>query len=358
MSLLQVQQISHAYNGHGAGHADARTTLHSLSFELARGDIACLLGPSGCGKTTALRCIAGFEGLRAGRIVLNGTEVSSVRQVLPAQKRKIGMVFQDYALFPHLDVAHNIGFGLHALPAREAAARVAEMLEITGLAAFAKSFPHALSGGQQQRVALARALAPKPDLILLDEPFSNLDVDLRVKLGLEVRELLKKQGSTAIMVTHDQHEAFAMADQIGLLHDGVMQQWGKAYDLYHHPANRFVADFIGEGVLLPARTCGGDCLHASFGTLRGVLPRPFADDEMVDVLIRPDDIVHDDASPTKGRVLGRAFRGAEFLYTLELNDGSHVLSLAPSHHDHAIGEMIGIRIEVDHLIAFGRTAND
>ncbi|WP_338848818.1 ABC transporter ATP-binding protein [Massilia sp. W12] len=346
MNLLQVEAISHVYG--------ARSTLQALSFSLARGEIACLLGPSGCGKTTALRCIAGFESLRSGRILINGQEVSTPQHTLAAQKRKIGMVFQDYALFPHLDVAHNIGFGLHAMSKSEARARVADMLEITGLAAFAKAYPHELSGGQQQRVALARALAPKPDLILLDEPFSNLDVDLRVKLGVEVRELLKKQGSTAIMVTHDQHEAFAMADQIGLLHEGVMQQWGKAYDLYHHPANRFVADFIGEGVLLPARACGADCVHPSFGELRGTLANQFAPDEVVDVLIRPDDILHDDASPTKARVLARAFRGAEFLYTLELSDGAKVLSLAPSHHDHAIGEMIGIRIEVDHLIAFRR----
>lgn len=344
MSLLDVQDIAHAYQG--------KPTLHELSFSLQRGDIACLLGPSGCGKTTALRCIAGFEKLSQGQIFINGQLVSSATYSMPAQHRKIGMVFQDYALFPHLSVAQNVSLGLHQLARNVAQDLVQEMLAITDLQSYAQAYPHELSGGQQQRVALARALAPKPDLILMDEPFSNLDVELKLKLGNEVRALLKSQGSTAIIVTHDQREAFAMADQIALLQQGAIQQWGNAYDLYHRPANRFVADFIGEGVLLPARACGKDCVHPTFGELRGTLSQQFKEGEALDVLIRPDDIVHDDQSHIKARVIAKAFRGAEFLYTLELHDGSRVLSLVPSHHDHALGEAIGIRIEVDHIVAF------
>ncbi|GGX41920.1 ABC transporter ATP-binding protein [Undibacterium squillarum] len=344
MSLLQVQHLRHAYQD--------RTTLHDLSFELQQGEIACLLGPSGCGKTTALRCIAGFEAVQDGQILLNGKLVSRQGMTLPPQHRKIGMVFQDYALFPHLTVAANVRLGLHQTDRQSAVRRVSEMLEITGLQHYAGAYPHELSGGQQQRVALARALAPSPDLILMDEPFSNLDTELRVKLSAEVRSLLKAQGSTAIIVTHDQHEAFALADQIGLLQHGIMQQWGAAYDLYHRPRNPFVANFIGEGVLLPALACEQDCVHPAFGELRGSLSEQFQKDEAVNVLIRPDDIVHDDSSPIQARVISKAFRGAEFLYTLELQDGTRVLSLVPSHHDHALGEAIGIRIEVDHLIAF------
>jgi iron(III) transport system ATP-binding protein len=216
-----------------------------------------------------------------------------------------------------------------------------------------------LSGGQQQRVALARALAPRPQLLLLDEPFSNLDVDLRERLSLEVREILKAQGTTAILVTHDQYEAFAMADEIGVMHAGVIEQWGTAHQLYHRPASRFVADFIGQGVLMPGRLSGPGEVTLELGTLRsreplGVPANGNGNDAEVDVLIRPDDILHDDASPLRAQVLHKAFRGAEILYTLRLSSGGKVLSLVPSHHNHGLGDWIGIRIEVDDVVAFAR----
>ncbi len=335
--------------------------LQAIGFTLAEGEIGCLLGPSGCGKTTVLRLIAGFETPSAGEIRLAGQTVSRPGEVLPPERRAIGMVFQDYALFPHLTVEQNVAFGLGHLKRDMRARRVREMLATVGLAGREQAYPHELSGGQQQRVALARALAPHPRLLLMDEPFSNLDVDLREKLALEVREILKREGITALMVTHDQHEAFALADVVGVMHEGVIQQWDTPYQLYHQPANRFVADFVGQGVLLPGKVLNDHQVEIELGVLNGAIPTDCVAQGgcaecgrgcRVEVLIRPDDIIHDDASPVVAEVERKAFRGAEFLYTLKLPGGGRVLALVPSHHNHAIGERIGIRLGVDHVVAF------
>jgi iron(III) transport system ATP-binding protein len=345
MPLLDLQEISYAF--------DKQPVVERLSLQLTAGSIACLLGPSGCGKTTVLRCIAGFEAVSEGRIELNGQLVSSTAVHLPAERRRIGMVFQDYALFPHMTVAANIGFGLHGAPG--SAARVTELLATVGLAGQGDKFPHELSGGQQQRVALARALAPRPQLLLLDEPFSSLDVDLRERLALEVRSILRAEGATAILVTHDQHEAFALGDEIGVMHDGKIQQWDTPYNLYHRPSNRFVADFVGQGVFLPGQVLADGSIRIVLGILTShslcAWPAPPVG-QAVSVLLRPDDVVHDDASPLLAEVVDKAFRGAHFLYTLKLADGSQVLSLVPSHHNHALGEWIGIALDVDHIVAF------
>ena len=338
--LLEVANLRHAYGD--------QVVVQGLSFALARGSISCLLGPSGCGKTTVLRCIAGFEAVQEGEIRLNGRLVSSPGAALPPEKRRIGMVFQDYALFPHLRIADNIAFGLHGSANGERATRLRELAELVGLSDVLRKYPHEISGGQQQRVALARALAPRPELLLLDEPFSNLDVDLRERLSLEVRDIIRASGATAILVTHDQHEAFAMADEIGILHEGRIQQWDSAYNLYHRPANRFVADFVGQGVFLPARVNHAGHLEIELGVLRG----NSSAGENLEVLLRPDDVVHDDAAPTQAEVVHKAFRGAEILYTLRLASGRKVLALVPSHHNHALGERIGIRLDVDHVVAF------
>ncbi|MEK6211185.1 MAG: ABC transporter ATP-binding protein [Pseudomonadota bacterium] len=348
--VIELLEVRHAYGDH--------VVVDGLSLSLAKGSIGCLLGPSGCGKTTVLRCIAGFERIQGGEIRMNGIPVSTATAHVPTEKRRVGIVFQDYALFPHLTVQANVAFGLHRLPTPERRQRVSQMLEVTGLRSMAGRYPHELSGGQQQRVALARALAPQPDLLLLDEPFSNLDVDLRERLSLEVRDILKAHGSTAIMVTHDQHEAFAMADEIGIMADGRIQQWDSAYNIYHRPCNRFVADFVGQGVFLQGRVNGGGKVEIELGVLDGEVrltalasgdKTPGLD---LEVLLRPDDVVHDDSSPTKAQVLHKAFRGAEILYTLRLASGARVLSLVPSHHNHAVGDFIGIRLETDHVVAF------
>jgi len=356
MAQLELFKLVQRYGTH--------TVVQDASFQVETGQIACLLGPSGCGKTTLLRCIAGFEDVAGGEIRLHGECVSRPGYRRPPELRQIGMVFQDYALFPHLNIARNIAFGLDKLPANERQSRVDYLLALVGLSGQGHKFPHELSGGQQQRVALARALAPRPQLILLDEPFSNLDVDLRERLSLEVREILKQEGSTAILVTHDQHEAFAMADEIGVVADGRIQQWDTPYNLYHRPANRFVADFIGQGVLVPGRIVGEhqvqielglldsftpvEC-RSGCGTCTGQRPEHIC---AVDVLLRPDDVVHDDDSNTQARVRHKAFRGADILYTLELQSGTRILSLVPSHHNHALGDTIGIRLDVDHVVAF------
>jgi iron(III) transport system ATP-binding protein len=339
--LLEIQNLRHAYGDY--------EVVRGLTFSLPRGAIGCLLGPSGCGKTTVLRCIAGFEAVQEGEIRLSGRVVSKRDFALPPEKRRIGMVFQDYALFPHLRVADNIGFGLQGLPRPARDARLAELAELVGLASLLQKYPHELSGGQQQRVALARALAPRPELLLLDEPFSNLDVELRERLSLELREIIRASGATAILVTHDQHEAFAMADEIGILHEGRIQQWDSAYNLYHRPANRFVADFVGQGVFLPAQACSDHELEIELGVLRS---EAMPVGRRVEVLLRPDDVVHDDLAPTQAQVVHKAFRGAEILYTLRLASGRKVLALVPSHHNHALGEHIGIRLDVDHVVAF------
>ena len=351
MPLLSVENLRHAYG--------AQQVVRDLSFSLERGAIGCLLGPSGCGKTTVLRCIAGFEALQEGAIRLGGRTVSAPGVMLPPEARRIGMVFQDYALFPHLPVADNIVFGLRGAGRTERRARAAELAALVGLEGELDKYPHEISGGQQQRVALARALAPRPELLLLDEPFSSLDVELRERLSPEVRDIIKASGATAVLVTHDQQEAFAMADEIGVLHEGRIQQWDSAYNLYHRPVNRFVADFVGQGVFLPARVLNAHSVEIELGVLNGDIPSSCRQGCDVcgkgcnaDILLRPDDVVHDDAAPTQAEVVHKAFRGAEILYTLKLASGRRVLALVPSHHNHALGEKIGIRLDVDHVVAF------
>ena len=338
--------------------------VQGVNLGLRQGDIGVLIGPSGCGKTTLLRAVAGLEPVSGGKILLSGRVVSAPGQTEAAERRRIGMVFQDYALFPHLDVARNVGFGLNHLPQAERQQRVREVLELVCLASAEKNYPHELSGGQQQRVALARALAPRPDLLLLDEPFSNLDVDLRERLAHEVRNILKAANATALLVTHDQLEAFAIGDVIGVMHQGQLQQWDDAYSLYHRPATRFVAEFIGHGVFTPAtlrEAHGQVVVHTPVGDLSDVaecpLPNAF-DGGQCDVLLRADDIVHDDHAPVKAEIIRKSFRGSEFLYTLRLASGELLMAHVPSHHDHKLGEWIGIRAEVDHVVTFKRSASD
>jgi iron(III) transport system ATP-binding protein len=342
-----------------------RSVVERLSFALRRGAIGCLLGPSGCGKTTVLRAISGFEPITAGEISLGGNVVSRPASHVPPEDRRIGMVFQEHALFPHLRVAENVAFGLRRLPERERATRVRELLALVGLDPDARRYPHELSGGQQQRVALARALGPRPELLLLDEPFSSLDVDLRERLALEVRDIIKRSGTTAILVTHNQHEAFLVGDEVGVMREGRLVQWATPYDVYHRPASRFVADFVGEGVFLDGRIAGAREVEIELGLLGArVLPgcgpgcTRCGPGQRVTVLLRPDDVVHDDAAPARAEVVAKAFRGAEFLYTLRLASGAQILSLVPSHHNHAIGERIGIRLDVDHVIVFHASEPD
>lgn len=328
--------------------------VQGLTMQLRHGRIGCLLGPSGCGKSTVLRAICGFEPIQAGEITLDKQVVSSPNTTLAPEKRRVGVVFQDYALFPHLTNAQNVAFGLRDLSKKDALLKAEEWLERVGLKNVGSRYPHELSGGQQQRVALARAMAPEPELLLLDEPFSNLDVDLRERLAGEIRDILKANGTTALLVTHDQFEAFAIADDIGVMVDGRLVQWDSAYNLYHRPASRFVASFVGYGVFVPGVTRPGPAVEIELGTL----PLPQSSyglpGEAVDVLLRADDIVHDDDSSLQAEVLTKAFRGGDFLYTVKLDSGQELLTMVPSHHDHAIGEKIGIKIVADHVVTFSK----
>ncbi|MEO0617411.1 MAG: ABC transporter ATP-binding protein, partial [Pseudomonadota bacterium] len=306
--MLTVDNVSQRYG--------STQVLNALSLELGAGRIGCLLGSSGCGKTTLLRCIAGFESIASGRIVIDGVEHAGNGNHTPPEHRPVGMVFQDFALLPHLSVADNVAFGLHDRPAASRDEEVARMLELVSMQDFAARMPHELSGGQQQRVALARSLVRRPKLLLMDEPFSSLDAGLRRQLGQEVRSVLHALDMTALFVTHDQAEAFALADDIGVMRRGRLLQWDPAYDIYHRPATREIADFVGGGGWLPGTVTAHGHVDTEIGPLRGRLPEDMTTGDAVDILLRPDDVVHIDDAPLKARVIDKEFRGAVFLYEL------------------------------------------
>lgn len=348
MAVLQVDALRCDYGEFPA--------VSDVSFTVERGEVACLLGPSGSGKSTVLRAIAGFQPLRGGRIILQDRLVSDVDTMIAPENRRIGMVFQDHALFPHLNVLNNVAAGLMGIPRGNRKHRVLEVLRTVGLSGFEHRFPHELSGGQSQRVALARALAPSPALLLMDEPFSNLDLQLRDQLGVEVRDIIKQTNTTCVLVTHDQFDAFALGDYVGVLSEGRLKQWDTPYNLYHEPRSRFVASFIGDGVFLPGQvtdvTSTQICVDTEIGNIHSEEPTGFDKGAQVDVLIRPDDLVPNDGSPYQGRVLRKAFKGAGILYTLELASGRRALALFPSHMNHALNDHVGIQLAADHLVAF------
>ncbi len=343
IALLEVRNIDKYY--------DQFHAVKNVTFNLEEGEIGCLLGPSGCGKTTLLRTIAGFEDIAGGSIAIADQLVAGQRTV-PPEKRNIGMVFQDYALFPHLTVSENIAFGIENLSSGERSKRIAELLKTVELDGSGDKYPHELSGGQQQRVALARALAPEPKLLLMDEPFSNLDVALRETLSTEIREILKSRSITALMVTHNQNEAFAMADKVGVLSCGSMQQWDTPHSIYHQPSNPVVAGFVGEGVFIDATIVSRNTLKCALGELQSDIKLNLESGTQAKLLIRPEDVTHDDDSPYGAKIIAKTFRGPNILYKLRLDNGEEILSLVPSHHLHAVGQRIGIYQEVEDLVLF------
>jgi iron(III) transport system ATP-binding protein len=340
--ILELKSVSCAYD-------PRRPAVSDISFSAREGEILCLLGPSGCGKTTILRAVAGFEPVRSGEILLSGRRVSSPSETIPTEERHVGMVFQEYALFPHLRVADNIAFGLGNLPRSDRAARVQEMLELTGLEGFDRRYPHELSGGQQQRVALARALVRNPIVLLLDEPFSNLDPDMAGRMRQDLHALLRRMKTTTILVTHDHDEAFAMADRIAVLNQGRLEQMDSPELIYHMPATPFVADFVGQADFLPGEVRNG-MVHTELGEFPNTLDG--AEGLSLVVMIRPDDIRLTPNNTSESRIVSRQFRGSENLYTIRLRSGQIVHCSESSTTVYQEGMAVELRVSASHTVLF------
>lgn len=340
--VLELREISCAYE-------PTRPAVEHITLTVHQGEILCLLGPSGCGKTTILRAIAGFERVIAGSIALSGQLVSSRDTMVPTEQRHIGMVFQEYALFPHLRVEKNIAFGLSHLSRPQQKAVVDDLLTLTGLRGLEHRYPHELSGGQQQRVALARALALRPVLLLLDEPFSNLDPDMASRMRQDLHALLRQTKTTAILVTHDHDEAFAMADRVAVLHRGRLEQFDTPEAIYHLPTTPFVADFVGQADFISGIVTN-DLVTTEIGEFPNT--KKFPTNTKVVVMIRPDDI---HIVPTKGadaHILGRQFKGSENLYTIQLRSGQIVHSSESSLSLYEVGTAIALRVVATHTVLF------
>ena len=326
--------------------------VDDFSLGLKPQELGCLLGPSGCGKSTLLRAIAGFQELDSGEIWLDNELLSTEHHRVSPEHRGVGMVFQDIALFPHLTVAENITFGLTDWPKTSQGKRLDELLELIGLVGLNQRYPHELSGGQQRRVALARAMAPKPKLLLLDEPFSGLDTELRGRLASEVRTILKSDGICSLLVTHDQREAFDFADRIAVMYGGQSCQFDTPFNLYHEPTDPFVAHFVGAGEMVDAKVESSRSVSSPLGVLTNDTDLEFTIGSDVQIFLRPDDLIHDDDSSYKATLIGKHFRGAHHLYDVKLDNGVVLGCLAPSHHDHAVGERIGVSLDIEHLVVF------
>ncbi len=327
----------------------ARWAVQDVTLEIRAGELLVILGPSGSGKTTTLRLIAGLERPDAGTIAIAGRIVADAQRFVPPEERGVGLVFQDYALFPHLTVEENVAFGLRRLPRAERRERVAMLLRLLGLEGLAERYPHELSGGQQQRVAIARALAPQPSVLLLDEPFANLDAGLRAVMREELRRLLREFDVTVVLVTHDRDEALALADRVAVMLEGTVVQVDTPERIYHEPRTRAVAQLVGQANFVPGRVIGriGESDLGTF-TLEGV-PQPA---EQVDLLVRPRDVVLEPHQQGLGVVVDRRFCGAEVLYRVLLPCGITLETSQPPSVDVGIGERVIVRASRGHLLAF------
>ncbi len=348
-AVVELDEATKRYPG------NASPAVERISFSLSYGEIMAVLGPSGCGKTTTLRLIAGFERPDEGEVLLRGETVSGGGRMVSPEKRGVGMVFQDYALFPHLNVAKNVGFGLRGMNRDSREKRIKETLELIGMSEMADRYPHQLSGGQQQRVALGRALAPNPVVVLMDEPFSNLDADMRAQMRHEVHTILRREGATAILVTHDQQEALSFADTIAVMNRGRVEQIGTPEEVYHRPTTSFVAAFVGHASFIPAYMQDGYVV-----TEMGRLPYTGNHTASQTVLmVRPDDVqlTRDDSEDST--VVIREFQGSQNLYTIRLASGTMVKSIQPST---AVFE-VGARVKatpstLTHVVLFPTSSPD
>lgn len=345
--ILELNNITCSYEA-------GRPAVHNISLTARKGEIISLLGPSGCGKTTTLRAIAGFESVIEGTVTLDGTLVADGNHHVKPEQRRVGMVFQDYALFPHLRVNENVEFGIHKLSADDRRHRVEEMLSLTGLSEYGHRYPHELSGGQQQRVALARALAPKPVLLLLDEPFSNLDPDMTYKMRGELHGVLKATHTTAVLVTHDHEEAFTMADKVAVLHQGRLEQFDSPETIYHLPASRFVAEFVGQADFIPGKI-QDNAVVTEIGNLP--LPKHYQGHDQVVVMIRPDDITVSANENSDAKIETRQFRGSETLYGIRLPSGRLIHSSESSTQFYALDSQVAVHMVATHIVLFENSQN-
>lgn len=343
MTTIEFVKVSKTYTG------SIQPAVSDICFRIEKGEVLAVLGPSGSGKTTILRLMAGFEEPDQGTIYLKEQDVSQAGHSLPPEKRGIGMVFQDYALFPHLTVIENVSFGLKGIARSVRIEKAGNILALVGLSSFRDRYPHELSGGQQQRVALARALAPDPIVILMDEPFSNLDPDMRTQMRNDVSDILQKSGSTAVLVTHDHEEAFTMADKIALLNDGRLEQYGTPEAVYHTPLTPFVADFVGQADFI-----AGVVQENTVVTVLGDFQNKsrFSSGTEVSVMIRPDDIDFVPDPDGSAVILSRQFRGSENLYRVRLPSGEIVHSSQHSLAVYPNQEKISLRLKLTHTVVF------
>jgi iron(III) transport system ATP-binding protein len=344
-----------ALDGLGKSYG-TETVVEGLSLSVREGEILTLLGPSGCGKTTTLRLIAGLERPDGGDVRINGVSMSG-ESFVPPEDRGVGVVFQEFALFPHLTARENVAFGLKDRPDDEVETRVDELLELVDLAGQGDSYPDQLSGGQQQRIALARSLAPEPDILLLDEPFSNLDVDLRVEMREEVRDIIKRTGVTAVSVTHDQEEALSISDRVAVMTDGRIEQVGDPETVFQHPESRFVAAFLGYASFVPGYV-SGDVVETDLGTVPRERIHGLAaeyDRTRIDLLVRPDDVSARpvaDAADGCGRVVARRYLGPTFLYEVELDTGESVQCMHNHDEDVPTSGPVDLTLDADHELAW------
>ena len=342
--------------------ASEKNKINNVSFSIKeKGEIVCLLGPSGVGKTTILRTIAGLQELKLGEIRLKGNIISSKNYNLEPEKRNIAMCFQDNSLFPHFDVLENINIGSKRKNGSKFNYSDIDLIKILHLEDIKNKFPHQISSGEAQRVSLARSLLSRPDLLLLDEPFANIDSSLKEELQKRIKKILKEFNITTIMVTHDSHEAFFLADKCGILLDQSLKQYDVPYNIHHEPNSLDVAKFLNRGVFVDVKVLETDCAvhslsHPVLGEIRGKLLNNFPVGSKVKLLLQPEDLRHDDQSKLKLEVIDRKFRGTNFVYTLRTKNNEEIPVFVHSHHihQHEKSEKFGIRtpIFIDHLVCF------